>query len=119
MTREMLITGGAGFIGSHLADRLLEQLRCKQWERLDERGEALVSTPGSERPVLASIYIYRARDIRHCFADTSQAQRFLGYEPRVRLDADIIALAPWLENQIAVAHVPGAHTKLFSGGLIV
>ncbi|HEY1333921.1 MAG TPA: NAD-dependent epimerase/dehydratase family protein [Myxococcaceae bacterium] len=43
MTKRVLITGGAGFIGSHLADELLARKRVDRraaatWARLEARG---------------------------------------------------------------------------------
>lgn len=45
---------------------------------------------------------YRAGDIRHCFADISNAQRVLGYKPRYRFADGIAELVEWLRSQTAV-----------------
>jgi len=42
----------------------------------------------------------RPYDVRHCFADISQATRLLGYEPRVSLDRGLSEIASWLESQV-------------------
>jgi dTDP-L-rhamnose 4-epimerase len=44
---------------------------------------------------------YRAGDIRHCFADLSEAQRLLGYQPRVTHEEGFQELAIWLAQQEA------------------
>jgi Nucleoside-diphosphate-sugar epimerases len=44
---------------------------------------------------------YRVGDIRHCFADISQARDFLGYEPKVSFEQGISALAEWLRERTA------------------
>lgn len=44
---------------------------------------------------------YRAGDIRHCFADVSQARELLGYEPKVSFEQGISELAGWLREQAA------------------
>jgi dTDP-L-rhamnose 4-epimerase len=62
---------------------------------------------------------YRVGDIRHCFADISRARRVLGYEPRVRLDKGLRALADQLEGQRAADRVREAHRALELRGLAV
>lgn len=44
---------------------------------------------------------YRVGDIRHCFADITQARHTLGYEPDVSLDRGLTELAQWLSGQVA------------------
>ena len=44
---------------------------------------------------------YRAGDIRHCFADLSEAQRLLGYQPKVTHEEGFQELAIWLAEQEA------------------
>lgn len=39
---------------------------------------------------------YRAGDVRHCFADISAAQKFLGYAPKVRFAEGLKDLVQWL-----------------------
>lgn len=62
---------------------------------------------------------YRVGDIRHCFADISQAQRVLNYRPRISLEEGIRDLAVWLEGQIAADRVVEARRALESRGLTV
>jgi dTDP-L-rhamnose 4-epimerase len=62
---------------------------------------------------------YRAGDIRHCFADISQAREILGYRPRVTLDQGLAEVAAWLEGQIALDRVAEASAELAARGLTV
>lgn len=62
---------------------------------------------------------YRVGDIRHCFADISQARRVLGYAPRMSLQAGMTQLAEWLEGQMAVDQVDAANVELEKRGLTV
>ncbi|HEV8542423.1 MAG TPA: SDR family NAD(P)-dependent oxidoreductase [Verrucomicrobiae bacterium] len=62
---------------------------------------------------------YRAGDIRHCFADISQARRLLGYEPRVSFEEGLEELVTWLEGQVAVDRVAQASAELSARGLTV
>ena len=62
---------------------------------------------------------YRAGDIRHCFADISLAQRILGYQPQVTLEAGMTELAGWLEGQAATDNVAAARAELAARGLTV
>jgi dTDP-L-rhamnose 4-epimerase len=62
---------------------------------------------------------YRAGDIRHCFADVSEARRVLGYEPRVDLAAGLTELGAWLSGQPADDRVEEASLELASRGLTV
>ncbi len=62
---------------------------------------------------------YRVGDIRHCFADISQARSALGYEPGVRLEDGLVELAAWLEGQVATDRVEEASAELAARGLTV
>jgi dTDP-L-rhamnose 4-epimerase len=62
---------------------------------------------------------YRVGDIRHCFADISQAREVLGYEPRVMLEDGLIELAEWLQDQAADDRVAEASRELAARGLTV
>ncbi len=62
---------------------------------------------------------YRMGDIRHCFADITQAQQVLGYQPQVMLSTGLLELAAWLEGQVALDRVTEARSELASRGLTV
>lgn len=62
---------------------------------------------------------YRAGDIRHCFADITQARRVLGYAPQETLDAGLAEIAGWLEGQVAHDGVAEASAELAKRGLTV
>jgi dTDP-L-rhamnose 4-epimerase len=62
---------------------------------------------------------YRAGDIRHCFADITQAQRVLGYRPAVTLEDGLLELAEWLREQTADDRVDQARGELAVRGLTV
>jgi dTDP-L-rhamnose 4-epimerase len=62
---------------------------------------------------------YRVGDIRHCFADISEAREVLGYEPRVTLEDGLVELAEWLQDQAAVDRVEDASRELAARGLTV
>jgi dTDP-L-rhamnose 4-epimerase len=62
---------------------------------------------------------YRVGDIRHCFADITQARALLGYTPQVSLDEGLAELACWLDGQHAVDHVDRAGRELELRGLTV
>jgi dTDP-L-rhamnose 4-epimerase len=62
---------------------------------------------------------YRAGDIRHCFADITQARQLLGYEPRVIFDDGLVELAGWLNGQVAIDRVDQASSELTARGLTV
>jgi dTDP-L-rhamnose 4-epimerase len=59
----------------------------------------------------------RMGDIRHCFADISEARRILGYEPAVELDDGLAALGAWLEGQVANDRIQEAAAELAAMGL--
>ncbi len=44
---------------------------------------------------------YRVGDIRHCYADLTQARLLLGYEPQVTYETGFLELAEWLRSQKA------------------
>lgn len=62
---------------------------------------------------------YRVGDIRHCVADISEAQRVLGYHPRVTLEEGLIELAAWLQDQAPDDRVGDARRELAARGLTV
>lgn len=62
---------------------------------------------------------YRVGDVRHCFADITQARRLLNYEPRVSLEDGLSELVTWLESQVAEDRVEQASAELSVRGLTV
>jgi dTDP-L-rhamnose 4-epimerase len=62
---------------------------------------------------------YRVGDIRHCFADITEARRVLGYTPSVPLERGLAELAEWLEGQEADDRVEAAGAELAARGLTV
>jgi dTDP-L-rhamnose 4-epimerase len=84
-----------------------------------EIAERVAEATGREdlRPVLTGKY--RAGDIRHCFADITQARAALGYEPRVALEAGLAELAGWLRGQEAPDRADEAGAELAARGLTV
>jgi dTDP-L-rhamnose 4-epimerase len=62
---------------------------------------------------------YRVGDIRHCFADITQARQVLGYQPAVTLQDGLTELAEWLTDQTADDRVADASRELAVRGLTV
>jgi dTDP-L-rhamnose 4-epimerase len=62
---------------------------------------------------------YRVGDIRHCFAEISEAREVLGYDPKVMLEDGLVELAEWLQNQAAEDRVDEASQELAARGLTV
>jgi dTDP-L-rhamnose 4-epimerase len=63
---------------------------------------------------------YRAGDIRHCFADISEARRLLGYEPQHRFTGHgVHELAGWLRAQSPEDRAAEAVAQLNTHGLTV
>jgi len=60
---------------------------------------------------------YRAGDIRHCFADTSKADRLLGFRSSVSLESGMRDLVDWVDRQVAVDYVGEATSELRVRGL--
>jgi dTDP-L-rhamnose 4-epimerase len=63
--------------------------------------------------------VFRAGDIRHCFADVSLARELLGYEPVVTFDDGMRELVGWLAGSNAVDRVEDATAALEERGLTV
>lgn len=61
---------------------------------------ALVSASGHSVPVSVTGE-YRVGDIRHCYADLSRAQRYLGFAPRVSLAEGLVRFCNWAASQPA------------------
>jgi dTDP-L-rhamnose 4-epimerase len=66
-------------------------------------------------PVLPETY--RAGDIRHCVADTSQAKELLDFTAQVRLEDGVAELAAWVKSQTALDRVDTATAELAARGL--
>ncbi|HKR95216.1 MAG TPA: NAD-dependent epimerase/dehydratase family protein [Candidatus Angelobacter sp.] len=60
---------------------------------------------------------YRVGDVRHCFADISAANQFLGYEPQVRFTQGLTELAQWLCSQQPQDRAAEAVAQLSEFGL--
>jgi dTDP-L-rhamnose 4-epimerase len=72
---------------------------------------------GHIEPVISEQY--RAGDIRHCFADTTLAERILGYRAQVSFEEGLAQLADWLEGRVTVTRAAEARTELAARGLTV
>jgi dTDP-L-rhamnose 4-epimerase len=55
---------------------------------------------------------YRKNDIRHCFADISNAKKLLGWTPKISLEEGFKELVEWGENQKAVDKFTSAEKEL-------
>ena len=60
---------------------------------------------------------YRAGDIRHCFADPTEAERLLGFEAKTSFEDGMAELIGWLEEQGANDQVDAATEELRARGL--
>jgi dTDP-L-rhamnose 4-epimerase len=60
---------------------------------------------------------YRAGDIRHCFADTTRAEKLLGFRAKVSLEDGMRMLVEWLADQEADDRVDAATNELALRGL--
>ncbi len=63
--------------------------------------------------------VYRAGDIRHCYADIRKISRLLGYSPRVSFRRGIAKLVEWLGSQEASDKTEEALLQLAARGLVV
>ena len=63
---------------------------------------------------------YRVGDIRHCFADISEAARTLGYRPQVAFADGVAELTEWLRRQPPPEdRGPAAQAELLARGLSI
>ena len=60
---------------------------------------------------------FRAGDVRHCVADTTLARELLGFQAHIDLEHGLVALAEWLEGQVAEDRVDDAAAELLTRGL--
>lgn len=61
---------------------------------------------------------YRVGDIRHCFADPTQAERLLGFRAEVSPEDGLAELVHWIESEVAVDRVETAQDELARRGLV-
>jgi dTDP-L-rhamnose 4-epimerase len=62
---------------------------------------------------------FRAGDIRHCWADPTQARELLGFAAEIPLEAGVAELIDWVSTQAADDHVDNAYAELGRRGLAV
>ena len=79
----------------------------------EEMGKALGK--GDIEPCITGEY--RIGDIRHCFADITQARTLLGFEPRVCLTDGLHEMAEWMAAQTVVDRTQEAAEELALRGL--
>lgn len=61
----------------------------------------------------------RAGDIRHCYADMTNAERLLGFSPSVPFGEGVRELVAWVSEQTAKDMVDHAREELISRGLVL
>jgi dTDP-L-rhamnose 4-epimerase len=61
---------------------------------------------------------FREGDVRACYADTSRIEKMLGYQPQVKLEEGLRALATWVASQQSVDRSRQALDELRSHRLI-
>ena len=85
---------------------------------ISEIAEALAIA--MDRPSIGPEIIGKARtgDIRHCFADTSKAQRELGFVARQSFTDGLAKLTEWVAGQQVHDRVPEARRELEMRGLV-
>ena len=62
--------------------------------------------------------VYRAGDVRHCYADISKISRELGYIPRVNFRQGVAELVEWIRSQQAHDYTEQALLQLTTRGLV-
>jgi dTDP-L-rhamnose 4-epimerase len=80
-------------------------------------GQALAKGLGKEIEP-ETVGKYREGDIRHCVADISAARKYLGYEPKVKLEDGLNELLAWVRNQDADDRVESATAELAAHQLV-
>jgi dTDP-L-rhamnose 4-epimerase len=73
-------------------------------------------TGGEIRPQIRSQF--RAGDIRHCYADLSQARALLGFEPRIPLQKGMADLLAWVKEQTAEDRFAQVERELAAKALV-
>jgi dTDP-L-rhamnose 4-epimerase len=80
--------------------------------------EELARAMGRNGPEPEIVGKARVGDIRHCFCDTSKAQRELGFGAREDFAAGLVELAAWVGSQTAEDKVEKARRELETRGLV-
>ena len=79
--------------------------------------EAILDALGRTDLTPCVLGTFREGDIRHCYADISQARELLGYVPRVTFADGMPRLVDWIRGQPAVDRFEQAHRQLVERGL--
>jgi dTDP-L-rhamnose 4-epimerase len=85
-------------------------------KEIAERTIQAIGSPDLEPEITGR---YRAGDIRHCFADISNARDVLGWKPKVTMQEGLQDLAAWLDGQTATDRVVEARVELTARGLML
>lgn len=101
----------------HAADRVFNVGSGENYS-IRQLAELLAEKMGMSqlRPQITSRY--RVGDIRHCFADLTEAETVLGYKPRIALQDGLGDLVEWVASQLAVDKVDQATDELVRRGLV-
>ena len=102
-----LVTGGAGFLGSHLVDRLLGEghdvicldnlmTGCK--ENIRQLAEAILRATGSQSPI--AYEPLPEDDPKRRQPDITAAREKLGWQPRVSLEEGLARTLPYLRASL-------------------
>lgn len=83
-----------------------------------EVAQALARAMGRNAIEPEILYKARVGDIRHCFCDTSLAERALGFTARQDFETGLAELAVWVQRQTAQDRVSHARAELEARGLV-
>lgn len=101
------------------ADGQVLNIGSGQNKTILEVAERMAAAMGKDNVGVQMTEKYRVGDIRHCFADISQARQVLGFEPHVSFEAGLVELVSWLDGQQAVDRVAEAGAELVARRLTV
>ncbi len=106
MTATFLITGGAGFIGSHLARNILAKddavkvLDNFSTGRREDLAEILDKIDLAEGERIEPVFEPdRAGDVKHSLADITKAKEIMGYDPQVYFAEGLRRTVDWYRIQ--------------------
>ena len=111
-------SGNAGVPG--VADYEVMNIGCGRPISILEVAATMIRVYGLEGKLEPEVnFLFRKGDVRHCFADTSKAQRLLGWKPEVVFEDGLREVVEWARGSESEDAFEDSLDRMAEEGLLV